>query len=347
MTAYQLPADLWRQRVLPFLTIIELLALRSTSSTIGASIVTAILLLHRIDGSLARHALLGLIDMDRTHKGPLLFSYLLRVAYVLDQGGREWRVMGTFIRLAVIHGLTPNGTAPLVLSAEWLAAHLPTSSAFHQLPLMLAIYRLCGQQLRDGAESLALQPEAQEGRHRIGQCVIRVVSLADLPVGHSYRDSYSPTDPAIFYSEGLSQGLSSPSFSSFLFHGVCRLWGQGWRLRALLWLQMARRDDHCSRALRTANIDPADGMVVDYCTGNIGNYLWREVIVSGFRPGETVAAHLTVSRYHVMLFTTESATTDNTHSLDSRFPVSMPRLRAVLRHCGVEQQVISRGEVRV
>jgi len=46
------------------------------------------------------------------------FSYLMRAAYVLEQGSNEWRATGWFIRLAVVCRLTPATGLPLVLSAD-------------------------------------------------------------------------------------------------------------------------------------------------------------------------------------------------------------------------------------
>ena len=80
------------------------------------ALVTAGVLVERIDGSLARHSLTGLIDIDRT--APLPFTYVLRAAYVLEQGSNEWPGMGRFIRLAAIYRLTPPNGLPLVLPAQ-------------------------------------------------------------------------------------------------------------------------------------------------------------------------------------------------------------------------------------
>ncbi|CEM04378.1 unnamed protein product [Vitrella brassicaformis CCMP3155] len=109
--AFSLPDDLWRGRVVRCLQLPDVISLRTTSHAIGTSIVTAALLVERIDGSLARHSLTGLIDIDRT--APLPFTYVLRAAYVLEQGSSEWPGMGGFIRLAAIYRLTPANGLPL------------------------------------------------------------------------------------------------------------------------------------------------------------------------------------------------------------------------------------------
>ncbi|CEL96818.1 unnamed protein product [Vitrella brassicaformis CCMP3155] len=90
----------------------------------------------------------------------------LKVVYVLERGsGEEWRAMGRFLRLAFIHRLTPAGaTLPLRLSADTLS----TATAFHQLPLALAIYKIIGRQLTCTGTSLALHPADNNGQYRIG-----------------------------------------------------------------------------------------------------------------------------------------------------------------------------------
>ncbi|CEM04333.1 unnamed protein product [Vitrella brassicaformis CCMP3155] len=113
--ASSLPDDLWLGRILPSLLVHEAVCVRATCRA-KAALVTAALLVERIDGSLARHSLTGLIDIDRT--APLPFSYSLRAAYVLEQGSNEWPGMGRFIRLAAIYRLTPANGLPLVLSGS-------------------------------------------------------------------------------------------------------------------------------------------------------------------------------------------------------------------------------------
>ncbi|CEM17715.1 unnamed protein product [Vitrella brassicaformis CCMP3155] len=74
-----------------------------------------------------------------------------RFVYLLDQGtGEEWRAMGQFLRLAFIYRLT---TRPLQISAD----SLPTATALHHLPLILAIYKTFGHRLTYQGTSLQLQ----------------------------------------------------------------------------------------------------------------------------------------------------------------------------------------------
>ncbi|CEM04355.1 unnamed protein product [Vitrella brassicaformis CCMP3155] len=194
------PDDLWRRRILPSLLVHEAVCVRATCQA-KAALVTAALLVERIDGSLARHSLTGLIDIDRT--APLPFTYVLRAAYVLEQGSNEWRGMGRFIRLAAIYRLIPANGLPLVLSAQWLTAHLPRRTAFHHLPLTMAIYRLFGHLLTHNTHSLALQRAGNgayrigNGSYQIGGGRFRVVPLAELSGGHRYADGYQRTDPVI------------------------------------------------------------------------------------------------------------------------------------------------------
>ncbi|CEM36475.1 unnamed protein product [Vitrella brassicaformis CCMP3155] len=117
----------------------------------------------------------------------------LKVVYVLErESGEEWRAMGRFLRLAFIYRVTTNTTRPLRLSAD----ALPTATAFHQLPLTMAIYRLFGHQLTYGGTTLALQ-QSDDGRYQIGDESFRVVPLGELPGGLRYAEDYQRTDPVI------------------------------------------------------------------------------------------------------------------------------------------------------
>jgi len=96
--------------------------------------------------------------------------------------------------MAFIYRLTPaNATRPLCLSAD----SLPTATAFHQLPLAMALYAIIGQQLTCGGTRLALQQANDSGAYRIGGVTFRVVSLGELPGGHRYAEGYKRTNPVI------------------------------------------------------------------------------------------------------------------------------------------------------
>ncbi|CEM04384.1 unnamed protein product [Vitrella brassicaformis CCMP3155] len=370
------PDDLWLGRILPSLLVHEAVCVRAACRA-KAALVTAALLVERIDGSLGRHSLTGLIDIDRT--APLPFTYVLRAAYVLEQGSNEWPGMGRFIRLAAIYRLTPANGLPLLLSAQWLAAHLPSRTAFHQLPLAMAIYRLFGHMLTHnglplclsadalpratashrmplamaicrlfrhlltyGFNSRALQ-QADNGSYRIGNSgPFRVVPLGELPGGHRYAESYKRTDPVIRWSAWLY-----PSFSAFLLHKLLRWWsnGEGVRHRMVLRAVIGRGDPRYGRLLTDA-ITEDQG--IDAYGGNLNAadpIDFRNVIVSGHRPGETVAAYLYVWSDIIHLYTTEAHVADRSQPVADRYPESAGAARRLLRPFGLESAVIDRGRV--
>ncbi|CEM03527.1 unnamed protein product [Vitrella brassicaformis CCMP3155] len=307
--ASSVPSEVWRGRVVACLQLPDVASLRNTSRTIGTSIITAALLVERIDGSLARHSLTALIDIDRT--APLPFTYVLRVAYVLEQGTEEWRLMGWFIRLAAIYRLTPANGLPLVLSAQWLMAHLPSRTAFHQLPDAMAIYRLHGHMLTYQGTSLALQPD-DNGAYWIGNESFRMVPFGDLPGGHRYADGYKRTDPAIRWVDDWL----FPSSSAYLLDMVLRRWRceEGVNEMIVLYADIGRGDPRYGRLLTSAITEDL-GIAVDYRRdgGNLNaadQTDYRRVIVSGFRRNETVAAYLWVADGSIYLYTTEPSAAD-------------------------------------
>ncbi|CEL95868.1 unnamed protein product [Vitrella brassicaformis CCMP3155] len=319
------PDDLWRRRILPSLLVHEAVCVRATCRP-KAALVTAALLVERIDGSLARHSLTGLIDIDRT--APLPFTYVLRAAYVLEQGSNEWPGMRRFIRLAAIYRLTPANGLPLVLSS--------------------AIYRLFGHRLTDAGNSLALQQIDDNGRYRIaGGWPFRVVPLGELPGGHGYAEGYKRTDPVIRW-----PALLFPSFSTFLLERVLVRWcyGKGAGQRKVLRAVIGRDDARYGRVLLTDSITEGLGIVADfrYDGGNLNDanpIVFRSVIVSGWRPNETIAAHLWLGSGYIYLFTTEAPVADRSQPLADRFPVSVGAARRLLRPLGLESDVIDRGTV--
>ncbi|CEL99935.1 unnamed protein product [Vitrella brassicaformis CCMP3155] len=340
------PDEVWRRRILPSLLVHELVCVRATCRAKSA-LVTAGLLVERIDASLARLTLTGLIDIDRT--APLSLTYVLRVAYVLEQGSsQEWRRVGVvFIRLAAIYRLTPASGLPLVLPAQWLMANLLSKTTFHQLPLAMAIYRLFGHILTSQGQSLALQ-QAGNGAYRIGNVSFGVVQLSDLPHGNDYATGYQRTDPVIRW-----DNLLYPSFSSFLLRTVLVWWrhGVGVGRRHVLTGRIIDNDPRYRRLLTEAMSEQQHGgIAVDYrWDGRNLNHAnptyFRCVSVSGFRPGERVAAYVEVGVGDIRLLTTERPVGDRSQPLVDRYPISMPRWRAVLRHFGVEDDVINRGRV--
>ncbi|CEL96686.1 unnamed protein product [Vitrella brassicaformis CCMP3155] len=99
------------------------------------------------------------------------------------------------------------------------ADSLPTATAFHQLPLTMAIYKTFSHLLTDEWTSLALQ-QADNGDYHIGGVTFRVVPYGELPGGHRYADGYKRTDPVIRW---VTDWLF-PSFSAFLLHTLLSLW---------------------------------------------------------------------------------------------------------------------------
>ncbi|CEM15545.1 unnamed protein product [Vitrella brassicaformis CCMP3155] len=330
-----LPLELWGGRVVPLLTLRELVNLRSTSHAVGDA-VTCDELLRIIDAEISCRSLNGLIDVNRCASLLGRFAYLLRCAWVLQRAEREWRLMGMFIQLAAIYGLTPR--LPLVLSADWMAANLRTRAAFDRLPLAMAIYSTFGHHLTHHGHTLALQQSAN-GAYHIGNLSVRVVPLGALPAGHRYAGTYDRKDPVI-----RSDWLF-PSFTSFLLRSLCRVWSCG-APHATLRTHI-RRDNPGYLSLLAGEIDRDEGIVVDYCwdRGDLHGPMdeWRIVIVSGYRRGETIAAHLLVEWVAGAI---ELHTTERSAAGDTRLNVSMGRAVSVLRRFGLEH-TINRGRVHV
>ncbi|CEM39198.1 unnamed protein product [Vitrella brassicaformis CCMP3155] len=299
------PDELWRRRILPSLLVHEVVCVRATCRAKSA-LVTAGVLVERIDGSLARLTLTGLIDIDRT--GPPLIH--------LCAGGGLCAGAGQQPGLA---GL------PLVLSAQWLMANLPSKTAFHQLPLAMAIYRLFGHMLTYRGQSLAVQ-QAGNGAYRIGNVSFRVVPLSELPVNHDYTDGYQTTDPVIRHDTCLYR-----SFSSSLVESLFIEWGyeEGVGVRWVLQARINQNDPRYRPLLTVAISEQQGGIAVDYRydRGNLNANPadCRYVLVSGFRPDEVVAAHLSVYGGYIYLHTTEPSAANRPHPLADRYPVSMPR----------------------
>ncbi|CEL98619.1 unnamed protein product [Vitrella brassicaformis CCMP3155] len=365
------PEELWRERILPSLVICDVIALRATSSA-KAALITAGLLLQRIDTYLGRHELSGTVDVNRNASAvagdidqpsgfvavvrhSLLafarrltcrranrlthFGYLVRCLYVLEQGGSEWRVMGMAVRLAAICRLTPNGL-PLTMSV----AHLCSRAAFDSVPVMMAIYRLIGHQVTHRGQSLALR-RAAKGEYRIGDYSCRVVPLAELPADHPHRSTYKESDPAIRRGRWLH-----PSFTAFLTTRPLMRWPDeaGVVFKEVLFADIDRDDPRYQRLVTAGDMSEQLGITAD-CRFDRGDLNTadpidhRYVIVSGFRPTDTVAAFMWMDRGDIGLWTTESAAAGVSASLDEHFPVSMPMWRSVLKRFSLEEDVMNRG----
>ncbi|CEL95867.1 unnamed protein product [Vitrella brassicaformis CCMP3155] len=310
-----------------------------TAETVNSTLLNAVQ--QHIDKALSQRGLADVLAFDIG--GDVEAG--LKAVYVLERGsGEEWRAMGRFFWLAFIYRLTPlNATRPLRLSAD----ALPASTAFHQLPLTMAIYKIIGHLLTYNTHSLALQP-ADNGAYRIGNVwTFRVVSLGELPGGHPYAEGYKRTDPVI-----RCGGNLFVSFSAFLIDSLLFWWSdeEGVDHRLVLEAHIGRDDPRYGRLLRTDNITEDQGIAVGYRydRGSL-NFAdagdCRRVIVSGWRFGETVATHLRVGNGYITVWTTEPSAADRTHPLSDRFPVSMPLWCAVLRRFDLESVVIDRGRV--
>ncbi|CEM15827.1 unnamed protein product [Vitrella brassicaformis CCMP3155] len=270
----------------------------------------------------------------------------IKILHVLERCSGHWKVMKWVIRLALIYQLTPNATRPLMLSA----GSLPATTVFDELPLIMAAYKTFGHYLSYRGRNLALQ-QANNGHYRIGAQSFRVVPLGELPADHPYRSRYKESDPVIRHGLDLS-----PSLSSFLLHTLLesRPWAP---VRVLLSLIILRdSQDRYQRLMAAGDVPEQQGIAVDYRFDVGGrNYTdpkdYRRVFVSGFRPGETVAAHLFVGEHRIELWTTEPPVAGPAPSLnkvlDVRFPVSTPLWRSVLKRFNLEGVVINWGIVLV
>ncbi|CEM04383.1 unnamed protein product [Vitrella brassicaformis CCMP3155] len=314
-----------------------------TAETVNSTLLNAVQ--QHIHKALSR---LGLADVLAFDIGGDVEAGL-KVVCVLERGsGEEWRAMGRFLRMAFIYRLTPaDAPRPLRLSAS----SLPTATAFHQLPLAMALYKTFGQQLSYMGISLALQ-QTDDGAYRIGNVPFRVVPLGELPGGHPYADGYKRTDPVIRWNEWLL----FPSFSAFLMDRLLVWWcdGEGVGCKMVLLARIGSEDPRYvpryGRLLRTDDITEDQGIVADYCNdwGNLNAADatdYRRVIVSGFRPNDTVTVYLQMGHNDIQLWTTEAPAADRPHPLADRYTLSIPLWCGVLRRFELETDVIDRGMV--
>ncbi|CEL91854.1 unnamed protein product [Vitrella brassicaformis CCMP3155] len=299
----------------------------------------------RIEEAMTRLQLHDVVDSDTDS-----LEGALKAVFVLEQGGEEWRVMGRFIRMAANYRLTPNAALPLHLPA----ASLPTAAAFRKLPRAMAVYTAFGNRLTHTGTRLGLQ--AANGSYRIGTQSFHVVPHGDLPHGHRYAGGYKEADPAIRQGNDLFPAFSAFLHETLLF-GWCRQAGARQRI-AVDYVPVGDADrSRRLGPLKTEHIDEDTAIAVDSCIG--GGDLTaaadgrqnRLVIVSGFRPGETAAAHVWL-RPNIMteLYTTETPVGGRSQPLDD-LPKSMPAFRRLLRRFGgLEDDLIdnlSHGRVRL
>ncbi|CEL95873.1 unnamed protein product [Vitrella brassicaformis CCMP3155] len=98
------------------------------------------------------------------------------------------------------------------------------------------------------------------------------------------------------------------------------------------------------------SITEDQGIAVDwrYDEGNLNHADaedGRYVIVSGLRPGETVAAYLVVLNGSISLYTTEVPAADRSQPPADHYSVSVGAARRALRPFGLDSDVIDRGTV--
>ncbi|CEM12958.1 unnamed protein product [Vitrella brassicaformis CCMP3155] len=164
-TENRLPTDLYRDHIVGFLPISDAISPARTSNTFyGTELINEDFVLRRIGTDLTRRSLLGLIDVERP------FQYYTKCAYALEHGGAVWCEWPDFIRLADIYKLTPSTGLPLIMSPQWMAAHLPTKADFHTMPLALRQYSTFGHLLNCKGTSLVLTKldEADDGKKEGG-----------------------------------------------------------------------------------------------------------------------------------------------------------------------------------
>jgi len=245
----------------------------------------------------------------------------LKTVYFLgcQQRAAEWRSIGQFIRLAAIYRLTPSTGLPLLLSVT----HLPNMWGLRNLPLAIAIYRLIGRQLTHQSDCLNLEQDAS-GAYWIGTGrVFRAVPLGELPANHPYAEGYQRGDPVI--RDGITLHRS---FSSYLLCCLVYWWSHQGGVHRTTVKTTADRRSASRQSLPTGHIPQQMGIVAD--RQDDGNDA-RLVVVSGFRPPDTVAAHLEIQADSITLTTTESAVAHAPAPLSTRFPVSVPLWRRVLK----------------
>ncbi|CEM12968.1 unnamed protein product [Vitrella brassicaformis CCMP3155] len=272
--------------------------------------------------------------------------------YALEYGGAVWCEWPDFIRLADIYKLTPSTGLPLIMSPQWMAAHLPTKADFHTMPLALRQYSTFGHLLNYKGTSLAItkvdeaedddeegEEEDREGdggvtrqRYRIGsgehEWRFETVPLSAIPPHHPCRRTYDPHNPPIRY-----DGFLVPSFTAFMKHMVLLEWcesDQKGVVEKKVFRRIVGRDNERFRSLLT---DPIDGhTTIDFIT-ETGGERGRFIILKGMKEGDIVAASLMVASGHIT-YTNEAEIGGRTR-LSDRFPIAMSLAYSFLGKHGV------------
>ncbi|CEM25378.1 unnamed protein product [Vitrella brassicaformis CCMP3155] len=377
-SAEGLPPDVCRDVIYRCLPIDEAVcSARPISRAHGSQLVNEAFVQRRIAKHLSRHSLTGLIDVERTAAdtanaaaptpaphtsssssssdapaaagggGPHVshFCYLSQCCYALEHGGAVWcEQWPDFIRLADIYKLTPSTGLPLIMSAQWMATHLPTKADFHTMPLALRQYSTFGHLLNYKGTSLAIEKldeaddgdEAKKGdggvrrqRYRIGAVYFTMVPLSALPADSPFRETYDPHNPPIRYDCHLF-----PSFTSFMKHLVLFEWfdPKGVDERRVFWARLGGGDE----GYRSLLTDAIDGnTTIDYTNDGQGDDgRQRLIILKGMKEDDTITAYLYLIDGNIKLFTTEAAIEGHTR-LSARFPSAMPLTRTLLTKHGL------------
>ncbi|CEM38472.1 unnamed protein product, partial [Vitrella brassicaformis CCMP3155] len=376
---------------------------RPISRAHGSQLVNEAFVQRRIAKHLSRHSLTGLIDVHRTAAdtasataptpappttsssssdapaaaaagggGPHVshFCYLCQCCYALEHGGAVWcEQWPDFIRLADIYKLTPSTGLPLIMSPQWMAAHLPIKADFHTMPLALRQYSTFGHLLNYQGTSLALTKvdeaddsdgedgdEAKKGdgewdgqgegegdggvtrqRYTIGSGQrgwrLETVPLSALPPRHPYRRTYDSHNPPIRYLARYRHGSLFPSFTAFIRRMVLFEWfGQeGVDEKEVLDAPVGGGDGRYQRLLT----EPIEGhTTIDLIYEGQGDGRERLIVLKGMKEVETMAAYLYLYSGRVNLFTTEASFELHTRLFD-RFPIAMSLTRCLLTKHGL------------
>ncbi|CEL98077.1 unnamed protein product [Vitrella brassicaformis CCMP3155] len=372
-----LPPDVCRDVIYPCLPIDEAVcSARPISRAHGSQLVNEAFVQRCIAKHLSRHSLTGLIDVHRTAAdtvnaaaptpapptassssdapaaaggdGPHVshICYLCRCCYVLEHGGALWCEWPDFIRLADIYKLTPSTGLPLIMSAQWMAAHLPTKADFHTMPLALRQYSTFGHLFNYRGTSLALtkvdeaddgdeakKEDGEEGdgegdglvtrqRYRIRDVYFTTVPLSALPADCPFRDTYDPHNPPIRY-----HGHFFPSFTAFMKWLVLANWygREGVDEKQVFYAEVGDGDEPF-QPLLTRDID--GHTTIDFIYGE----RVRLIILRGTEEGDTVAAYLWLTGGSIVLYTTE-AEIEGQELYD--YPIAMSLAHALLTKNGL------------
>ncbi|CEM26604.1 unnamed protein product [Vitrella brassicaformis CCMP3155] len=306
-----LPPDVCRDVIYRCLPIDEAVcSARPISRAHGSQLVNEAFALRRVDKHLTDTNLTGLIDVHR----PTL-QYYTKCAYALEHGGAVWCEWPDFIRLADIYKLTDG--LPLIMSSQWMAAHLPTKADFHTMPLALRQYSTFGHLLNYEGTSLALT-KVDEADDSDGEDGDEAKKEDGGGRGtkrgrgtHRFRETYDPHNPPVRH-----DGSLFPSFTAFMKWLVLAEWyGQeGADEKRIFGRRVGDGDERYQRLLT----EPIDGhTTIDYTDGRE-----RHIILKGMKEGDTVAAHLYLTDGDINLYTTEAAIKGHTR-LAGRYPIAM------------------------